>query len=118
MLRLQRYFWCTDGCGDADYLQALEQALLGLGNRFKPSLVIYLAVADPFEGDRLGRLMLSYDGLQARDRRVFDWAWQRRVPLAMTMAGGYGHRIEETVQVQINTWRVAVEYWRRWQQCR
>lgn len=105
-----------DGCGDADYLQALEQALLGLGSRFKPSLVIYLAGADPFEGDRLGRLKLSYDGLQARDRRVFDWAWQRRVPLAM--AGGYGHRIEETVQVQINTWRVAVEYWRRWQQSR
>lgn len=107
-----------DGCGDADYLQALEQALLALGRRFKPSLVIYLAGADPYEGDRLGRLKLSYDGLQARDRRVFDWAWQRRVPLAMTMAGGYGNRIEETVQVQINTWRVAVEYWRRSQQCR
>ena len=107
-----------DGCGDADYLQALEQALLALGSRFKPSLVIYLTAADPFEGDRLGRLKLSYDGLQARDRRVFDWAWQPRVPLAMTMAGGYGHRIEETVQVQINTWRVVVEYWRRWQQCR
>ena len=107
-----------DGCGDADYLQALEQALLALGRRFKPSLVIYLAGADPYEGDRLGRLRLSYDGLQARDRRVFDWAWQRRVPLAMTMAGGYGNRIEETVLVQINTWRVAIEYWRRWQQCR
>jgi acetoin utilization deacetylase AcuC-like enzyme len=107
-----------DGCGDADYLQALEQALLTLDSRFKPSLVIYLAGADPFEGDRLGRLKLSYDGLQARDRRVFDWAWQRRVPLAMTMAGGYGHRIEETIEVQLNTWRVAVDYWRCWQQCR
>lgn len=78
--------------------------------------MIYLAGADPFEGDRLGRLKLSYDGLQARNRCVFDWAWQRRVSLAM--ASGYGRRIEETVQVQINTWRVAVEYWRRWQQCR
>jgi acetoin utilization deacetylase AcuC-like enzyme len=54
VLRLQRYFWCTDGCGDAGYLQALEQALLALGSRFKPSLVIYLAGADAFEGDRLG----------------------------------------------------------------
>ena len=107
-----------DDCGDADYLQALEQALLALGRRFKPSLVIYLAGADPYEGDRLGRLKLSYDGLQARDRCVFDWAWQRRVPLAMTMAGGYGHRIEKTVKVQVNTWCVAVEYWRRWQECR
>jgi len=105
-----------DGCGDADYLQALEYALAELDRRFQPELVIYLTGADPFEGDRLGRLKLSYEGLEARDRRVFDWAWQRRVPLAMTMAGGYGRRIEETVQVQVNTWRVAVEFWRRWQQ--
>jgi acetoin utilization deacetylase AcuC-like enzyme len=104
-----------DGCGDADYLHALEHALDELDQHFKPALVIYLAGADPFEGDRLGRLKLSYEGLKARDRQVFEWAWQRRVPLAMTMAGGYGLRIEETVQVQVNTWRVAVEYWRRWQ---
>ena len=107
-----------DGCGDADYLRALEQALDELDSRFQADLVICLAGADPFEGDRLGRLKLSYQGLEARDSRVFDWAWQRRVPLAMTMAGGYGHRIEETVQVHINTWRVALDYWRRWQQCR
>lgn len=104
-----------DGCGDADYLHALEHALDELDRCFNPALVIYLAGADPFEGDRLGRLKLTYDGLEARDRRVFDWAWQRRVPLAMTMAGGYGHRIEDTVQVQMNTWRVALEYWKRWQ---
>ena len=83
--------------------------------RFKPGLVLYLAGADPFEGDRLGRLKLSYDGLEARDRRVFDWAWQRRIPLAFCMAGGYGINIAETVQVQVNTYRVALEYWRRWQ---
>jgi acetoin utilization deacetylase AcuC-like enzyme len=104
-----------DGCGDEEYLQALEGALGELERRFDPGLVIYLAGADPFEGDRLGRLKLSYDGLEARDRRVFDWAWQRRIPLAFAMAGGYGIRIEDTVQVQVNTWRVAVEYWRRWQ---
>jgi acetoin utilization deacetylase AcuC-like enzyme len=104
-----------DGCGDHEYLQALESALDELDRRFAPGLVIYLAGADPFEGDRLGRLKLSYDGLEARDRRVFDWAWQRRIPLAFAMAGGYGIKIEETVQVQFNTWRVAVEYWQRWQ---
>jgi len=104
-----------DGCGDAEYLQALEHALDEMDRRIKPGLVIYLAGADPYEGDRLGRLKLSYDGLEARDRRVMDWAWQRRIPLAMTMAGGYGHRLEETVQVQVNTYRVAVEYWQRWQ---
>lgn len=104
-----------DGCGDVAYLEALEHALAELERRFEAGLIFYLAGADPHEGDRLGRLKLSYDGLQARDRRVFDWAWQRRIPLAFVMAGGYGHDIETSVQVQINTWSVAFEYWRRWQ---
>lgn len=104
-----------DGCSDTTYLQALEQALDELDRRFEPGLVIYLAGADPFEGDRLGRLSLSYDGLEARDRRVFDWAWRRRVPLAFAMAGGYGINIDDTVQVQMNTYRVALAYWTRWQ---
>jgi len=104
-----------DGCQDADYLQALEHALDELDQRFQPALVIYLAGADPFVGDRLGRLSLSFDGLEARDRRVFDWAFQRRIPLAMAMAGGYGVQIDDTVQVQMNTYRVALAYWQQWQ---
>ncbi len=104
-----------DGCGDDDYLHALDLALDELALRFEPGLVIYLAGADPHEGDRLGRLKLTQDGLEARDRKVFDWAWQRRLPLALTMAGGYGTNIEDTVQIQCNTWRVAAAYWRRWQ---
>ncbi|MFZ2294442.1 MAG: histone deacetylase, partial [Polaromonas sp.] len=103
-----------DGCLDAPYLQALEHALDEMDRRFEPGLVLFLAGADPFEGDRLGRLALSFDGLEARDRRVFDWAWQRRIPLAFSMAGGYGVNIDETVQVQMNTYRVALEYWARW----
>ncbi len=104
-----------DGCKDSDYLAALEHALDEMERRFQPGLVIYLAGADPFEGDRLGRLSLSFDGLKARDRRVFDWAWQRRIPLAMAMAGGYGVDIDETVQVQMNTYHVALSYWEKWQ---
>ena len=96
---------------------ALAHALDEMERRFQPGLVIYLAGADPFEGDRLGRLSLSYAGLEARDRRVFDWAWQRRIPLAMAMAGGYGVHIDDTVQVQINTYRVALAYWEKWQGC-
>jgi acetoin utilization deacetylase AcuC-like enzyme len=103
-----------DGTGDEAYLQALERALEELAHRFDPALVIYLAGADPHEGDRLGRLKLSWDGLEARDRRVFDWAWQRGVPLAFAMAGGYGHRLEDTVQAQVNTFQVAAAYARRW----
>jgi acetoin utilization deacetylase AcuC-like enzyme len=105
----------ADGCGDDDYLQALDLALDELDRRFEPGLVIYLAGADPHEGDRLGRLKLTWDGLEARDRRVFDWAWQRGVPLAFAMAGGYGTRIEDTVQAQVNTFRVATQYSARWQ---
>ena len=104
-----------DGCGDDDYLHALDLALDELALRFEPGLAIYLAGADPHEGDRLGRLKLTQDGLEARDRKVFDWAWQRRLPLALTMAGGYGTNIDDTVQVQFNTWRVAAAYWCRWQ---
>jgi len=104
-----------DGCGDVDYLHALEGALDELAHRFVPGLVVYLAGADPFERDRLGRLKLTYDGLEARDRRVFDWCFQRHVPLAFAMAGGYGVNIAETVQVQMNTYQVAMSYWQRWQ---
>lgn len=104
-----------DGTGDEAYLQALHQALQTLEQRFDTELIIYLAGADPHEGDRLGRLKLTYDGLIARDRAVMDWAWQRRIPLVMCMAGGYGRDIETTVQVQVNTWTVAQTYWQRWQ---
>lgn len=103
-----------DGCGDDEYLHALETALGELERRFDPGLLIYLAGADPHEGDRLGRLKLTWDGLEARDRRVFDWAWQRGIPLAFCMAGGYGQRIEDTVQAQVNTFHAALQYWRRW----
>ncbi len=104
-----------DGCRDTDYLQALDIALDEMARRFNPGLVIFLAGADPFEGDRLGRLKLSFDGLEARDRRVFDWCFQRQTPVAFAMAGGYGINIHDTVQVQVNTYRVALDYWRRWQ---
>lgn len=103
-----------DGCDDDAYLEALERALGDLERRFEPNLVLYLAGADPHEGDRLGRLKLTFDGLEARDRRVMDWAWRRRVPLALAMGGGYGHDLEATVQVQVNTYRTALQYGRRW----
>ncbi len=103
-----------DGCGDDAYLEALERAMDELDRRFEPGLVMYLAGADPHVGDRLGRLSLSLDGLEARDRRVMDWAWQRRTPLAFCMAGGYGVDIAQTVQAQVNTYRVASAYAERW----
>lgn len=104
-----------DGCEDGPYLQALDKALLELEQRFEPGLVIYLAGADPYMHDRLGRLALTKAGLLQRDRRVFDWCAQRRVPLAMTMAGGYGHNIEDTVDIQLQSFQTALEHWAHWQ---
>lgn len=106
-----------DGCGDAEYLEALDAALAELWRRHEhapPGLIFYLAGADPHEGDRLGRLKLTTGGLAVRDRRVFAAARERRIPVAMSMAGGYGRVIEDTVQVQFNTIVEAVASWRRW----
>jgi acetoin utilization deacetylase AcuC-like enzyme len=104
-----------DGCTDEPYVAALDAALQALADRFDAGLVLYLAGADPHEGDRLGRLKLTHDGLQARDRRVFDWAWQRGLPLVMVMGGGYGHDLNDTVKAQVNSYRVAMQYAQRWQ---
>lgn len=104
-----------DGCTDDAYLAALDHALVDLQNRFEPGLVIYLAGADPHEGDRLGRLKLTADGLEARDRRVFAWCSERRIPVAFVMAGGYGVQIEKTVALQLTTFKVACSFWCGWQ---
>ena len=102
-----------DGTGDDDYLAALDVALARMLDRFTPSFIVYLSGADAHEGDRLGRLRLTYAGLTARDRRVFELAARLRVPIAVTMGGGYGHDVKNTVQVHFNTVCAAVEHWRR-----
>jgi acetoin utilization deacetylase AcuC-like enzyme len=104
-----------DGCTDAPYLDALHQALQTLESRFAPDLVFYLAGADPHENDRLGRLKLSFAGLQARDQTVLRWARDKRLPLAMAMAGGYGRDLADTVQVQITSFALAQASWQDWQ---
>lgn len=102
----------ADGTGDADYLHALREAMSEMFARFDPDLIIYLAGADPHEGDRLGRLKLSMDGLAARDRMVLGEANRRGIPVAVTMAGGYGKNIQDTVDVHIQTIGIASEYCR------
>jgi acetoin utilization deacetylase AcuC-like enzyme len=105
-----------DGCEDLAYLQALDTALGHLAHEHSRqpfSLLFYLAGADPLACDRLGRLSLSPQGLAARDERVFEWARQRALPVAVSMAGGYGEPIELTVQAQTQTLKLA---WRHWGQ--
>lgn len=107
----------ADGCGDDDYLAALDTALetLGLHTAAVPvGLAFYLAGADPHEGDRLGRLKLSAAGLAERDRRVLDWLYARRIPVALSMAGGYGHDITVTVDIQVRTIALAAQACERW----
>ncbi len=99
-----------DGTGDAEYLAALDGALAQLFERFAPQLIIYLAGADPHEGDRLGRLKLSSDGMAERDRRVLAQAQQRGLPVAIAMAGGYGRDIEQTVAIHLQTVTLAAAY--------
>jgi acetoin utilization deacetylase AcuC-like enzyme len=106
-----------DGCGDADYLAALAGALAALWREHEASpfgLAFYLAGADPHEGDRLGRLKLSAAGLLARDRTVFAALFERRIPVALSMAGGYGRDIDITVAIQAATIGAAIDCWRQW----
>ncbi len=92
-----------DGTGDAAYLEALEPALAEALARSRPELAIYLAGADPWRDDRLGRLALSKPGLLARDRLVLEALRARGVPAAVCMAGGYGRVIEDTVDIHFQT---------------
>jgi acetoin utilization deacetylase AcuC-like enzyme len=103
-----------DGVTDVEYLSALQGALSQLMGRFDPQLIIYLAGADPHEGDRLGRMKLSLAGLAERDKLVFELGRQQKIPIAVTMAGGYGKNIEDTVAVHIQTITLASRYAADW----
>ena len=109
-----------DGCGDDDYLAALDAALAAVWREhaLRPfGLAFYLA-GDPHEGDRLGRLKLSAAGLLERDRRVLAALREHRLPVALSMAGGYGRDIEVTVAIQGATIRAAIESWQGWKNAR
>ena len=106
-----------DGCTDQPYLDALDAALATLWRSHgaqPPGLVFYLAGADPHEGDRLGRLKLTAAGLAERDRRVLDACRERGVPVALSMAGGYGRNIDDTVAIQLRTLMQALAQWQAW----
>ena len=97
----------VDGCNDIFYLSELKRGLHQVKS-FCPEFVIYLAGADPYAGDRLGRLNLSLEGLAQRDRLVFDWAKALSLPIAVAMAGGYGKEIRETVAIHTKTIELAI----------
>ena len=99
-----------DGTLDGEYLQLLDEGLERALSSFPAELAIYLAGADPFHDDRLGRLSLSQQGLAMRDEVVFGHCQRRGLPVAVAMAGGYARRVEDTVAIHFATVRAAVAH--------
>ena len=97
-----------DGAGDDEYLAALAAHLPRVLDEHRPDLVFYLGGADPYEGDRLGRLKLTIDGLRARDRMVFEACRDRRLPVAVAMSGGYARDVDAIVTIHVNTIKEAM----------
>jgi acetoin utilization deacetylase AcuC-like enzyme len=98
-----------DGAGDTEFLATLERGLQAALDAADADLAIYLAGADPFEGDRLGRLSVTKAGLAERDRIVLETCKERAIPVAVTMAGGYAREVQDTVDVHFQSIRRAAE---------
>ena len=99
-----------DGTGDEAYLEALEWGIQRSLSEAGADLAIYLAGADPYFDDRLGRLALSKEGLLQRDRLVFELCGRAGLPVAVTMAGGYARRVEDTAEIHFQSVQAAAEF--------
>jgi len=97
----------ADGTGDQEYLSLLRRHLDEVLNRHQPDFVFYLAGADPYEGDRLGRLKLTIEGLRARDDMVLGTCRAAGLPVAISMSGGYAPDVDAIVTIHANTIRTA-----------
>jgi len=95
-----------DATGDEEYLRTLAEHLPRVFAH-SPDIVFYLGGADPYVGDKLGRLSLSIGGLRARDEFVLGECRARGVPVATVMSGGYAADINDTVEIHCNTIRAA-----------
>jgi len=93
----------ADRVDDDEYLEALLPAVQKALDDFRPQLLFYVGGADPFCEDQLGGLSLSKNGLKERDRRVFEEARRRDIPVATALAGGYARRVEDTVRIHVNS---------------
>jgi acetoin utilization deacetylase AcuC-like enzyme len=96
------------GTQDALYLETLAGILPRVLDASRPDLVVYLAGADPFEEDTLGRLSLTKEGLRQRDRHVLEGCCSGGLPVAIVLGGGYARNIEDTVDIHVNTLRQAL----------
>jgi acetoin utilization deacetylase AcuC-like enzyme len=92
-----------DEVGDDYYLAWLDNALSSGLRQFKPELICYLAGADPYREDQLGGLSLTIEGLKKRDELVYRVAKARKIPVMVTLAGGYAQNVEDTITIHCNT---------------
>lgn len=92
-----------DGTGDGPFLDAVERGTREAIERAGADLAIYLAGADPFEGDAFGRLKVSKKGLADRDQIVLEHLDRAGLPVAVSMAGGYARDINDIVAIHFAT---------------
>jgi acetoin utilization deacetylase AcuC-like enzyme len=93
----------ADRVEDDEYLGVLIPAVQAALDEFQPEILFYVGGADPFCEDQLGGLMLTKKGLKTRDKRVFEEARRRGIPVATALAGGYARRLEDTIRIHVNT---------------
>ena len=93
----------ADRVEDEEYLDSLIPTVQKALDEFQPSILFYVGGADPYCEDQLGGLSLTKGGLKQRDRRVFEEARRRKIPVATVLAGGYARRVEDTVRIHVNT---------------
>lgn len=98
-----------DGSDDSAFLEAVRSGLPRAIQQAQAGLAIYIAGADPFVGDRLGRLAMTKDGLAQRDQLVFELCRARGLPLAVVMGGGYARDINDVVEIHLQTLRLAAD---------
>jgi acetoin utilization deacetylase AcuC-like enzyme len=98
-----------DETRDVEYLQAVASGVSQALSKSTPQLAFYIAGADPFEGDRLGRMCVSKKGLLERDRLVFEQCQAAQVPVAIVLGGGYVTHITDVVEIHLNTLRIALQ---------
>ncbi len=99
----------NDGVHDAEYLARLRDAYGAAVAGFRPDLVVYVSGSDAYFDDQLGGLSLTIQGMKARDTYVFEVALAQRIPVAVTLAGGYAHFLGDTVLLHANTVLAASE---------
>lgn len=98
-----------DAIDDESYLRLLDFHLKELIDRFMPDFLLFQSGVDVLASDKLGKLGLSIDGCRKRDKLVLETAFSNKIPVAVSMGGGYSERIADIVEAHANTFRLAQE---------